>query len=138
MVSFIPGKKIVVAEYLEALALLKNLSFEDNESSRINSIVLFMTQVLDLPVYSTKDLQYLKQVIESNVYYSTFDSNPQLKKKLDSVVQRVNDRFPCVSYVIPLLLEGKISTMDLLNNNIKDFQCIIDVVEYINRRNLFN
>lgn len=135
--SFINDNSKDNQKYLETFRKLRPLINGSHSNSPLLKLIYIVLKITNLESFFIKDLDYVQKLLNSEVFFSELMINPIYKDKIQ-VVQRTFDKeFPCSEFVINPILHQKTTLINIFDSNIGQYKCIIDFIEFLQRRKLF-
>ena len=123
--------------YFKIFEILKTIINGSDENSPLIKLIYIIIKISDLPNIQETDLKYIQTMVESNAFFSELKINPDYKDKMIRNVKSFVEEFPCSNFVLNPMLDKNSILIDIFDNHLEQYKCIIDFIEFLKRRRLF-
>lgn len=124
-------------KYVEAFQYLKPIINGSHTNSPLLKLIYIVLRITDIDSFSKNDLEYIHKLLSSDVFFSELMINPKYEDKIQIVRKTFVNEFPCSDFVINPILKHKTTLIDIFDDNISQYRCVIDFIEFLRRRKLF-
>ena len=132
------GENEIQKELLEQLLPLFNSNLNETLShSPIQKLIILILKISNNVTFDKNDLQYTQKLLTSDKFFSEIQINPSYKENIQATKNNFALEFPCAEYILNTLLDQKVSLITLFDDNVPFYKCIIDFLEYLERRKVF-
>lgn len=135
--SFIIDNSQENQKYLETFKYLKPIINGSHSNSPLLKLIYSVLKVTNIDSFSKNDLEYIHKLLSSDVFFSELTINPDYQEKIKNYIDSFQEKFSCSNFVLNSILDKKTTLNDILDDNVNQFRCIIDFVNYLKRRRLF-
>ncbi len=135
--SFINDNSKDNQKFLETFRELKPLINGSHSNSPLLKLIYTTLKITNSKSFTLKDLDYNHKLLNSEVFFSELIINPNFKDRIQEVQKTFIEEFPCSEFVISPIIKEKTTLIDIFDSNTEQYKCIIDFIEFLQRRKLF-
>lgn len=120
--------------------LLSNFNAKINESfvnTPLQKLFLLILKISNIDTFNKNDLVYIQKLLSSDKFFSELQINPSYKENVQILKKNFVEEFPCADHILNELIDQKVSLIAIFAENLTSYKCVIDFIEYLERRKVF-